>query len=313
MQKPVALLILILVSLAAAGGTSNVLDLMPKSVRQMGLSGIKSATLLSGSRGTYEASTTTLNGKYDFTTMQAKLPFGDDFYFAGAGVALSGRITARAYWAQISGGDVELTSNIDSITDADTIAYKVDNRISYSDNIATLLFQAELLDSFFTGITIKWIKSGKDSFQTDVASLDIGASFPMFFKNVSAAFLFRNAVTLGLNSKSRDETAAQELRTAFSFTALSGKAALYTELGITMSEKLMYEPVLGLEWNLNRFLDVRSGISYQSGSRRPDFAGGFSLNVGGFYLDYALVSKSDLGFEGGHRISAGYTIGIDYD
>jgi hypothetical protein len=296
-----ALLYLSMTIWGAAGGTVSVLDGFPKSVRSMGLGGIKAAPLLWRSEGTYEASSKVLTSTADYTGMQARLPFGDDFYFLGAGFRPHNRVSFRAYWSHLAGTDVELTSYIDSITDADTVAYKVDGTINVSDHVAAAIVQVELFDSIFTGFAIKWIKEGEGEFKTDVISSDAGITVTGVTKNLSAAVLLRNCFAKGQNYR--------ELRVGTSWSGYGGRAALYGECGALLIKKSSIESVVALEWKVNRFLEARTGVNWLSEKRTPDLAVGFSFLLKGFYLDYALVTKPELGLTGGHRISCGYSIG----
>ncbi len=311
MTVALILLLQVVVLLGATAGSYHEIDAFPKSVRSMGLGGIKAAPLLGRSEGLYEASSQRCLAKFDFSAIQGRLPFGDDLFFIGVGAKLLSSLSIRAGWAQLAGSEVEITS-LDSISDADTIAYKLDSKIDVSDFVATAVFQFEPIESLYTAIAIKWIKVGSHDFQMQGASSDFGLSIPNILGNVSIGCLIRNVLQTGLFRADVREELPTEGRVGVTYSGSKNSSAFYLEFGLPLMRKSnvskSLESVAGVEWSLSRFIQLRSAISMANFSANTAFSFGLSFLLKGLYIDYALVSSDAAFFSGGHRIGIGYAI-----
>jgi hypothetical protein len=313
MKRLFSLFVLFSLLYSASGGQAGVsflLDDLPKSVRAMGMGNLL-ATPGSGA-GNYGPSSVPAKERLSFLSLRAGLPFGDQAFCLGAGGDYGKRFGARLLWSQVMSRGIEHTE-IDSITSADTLAYRVLGTMNSYENIFSALLGASPVPGLTAGAAVKYYYNRQGDVTGRGIGVDGGLAFRRLPAHLGVGVLVRNlaAPHIRYNRGLGSETPASSLNIGLSWDAFPGRAGFCVEAEKVLEAACDPSFSLGLEVKPVSVVFLRAGYGGFNSGQDGTICLGAGFDVKGIYLDYAYNGRFDRNVSGGHSLGLGYRMEIE--
>ncbi|OGJ86479.1 MAG: hypothetical protein A2487_00055 [Candidatus Raymondbacteria bacterium RifOxyC12_full_50_8] len=299
---------LILLLFLYAAGSEYLLDDFPLEARSPAMGGVIAAP----SDPVFAPATTPAalpaSDWLAFSSLHARLPFGDNIFALSGGTDVLGRFGVRMNWIQVAGRNIEQT-RIDSISSADTLAYSTVGYIETDEYVASLLIGARFLDQIRAGCSIKYLRNRIGQYTGAGWGADAGLSWTSVSGVAGFGLVVRNifsfAVDYGALGK---EEQVPSIRVGASYRMLEQKWGFYADIKRVATVSGSEAVFIGTEYRPLPVVAVRAGL----GEISVHSTGGLSLGAGialeGVQVDYAFTGYSEEGLAGTHRVGIGYRI-----